>query len=66
MSYLEKSHKLPKYLMMVGSHPVIFAYSSSLISLDFLTSMDNNLLTLMDLLIHTDVISESVPLGHLI
>lgn len=66
MSYLEKSHNLPKYLMTVGSDPVIFAYSSSLISLDFLTSMDNNLLTLMDLLIHIDVRSESVPLGHLI
>lgn len=52
--------------MTVGSDPVILAYSSSLISLDFLTSVDNNLLTLMDLLIYTDVRSESVPLGHLI
>lgn len=50
--------------MALGSDPVILAYSSSLISLDFLTSMDNNLLTLMDLLICTDVRSESVPLGH--
>jgi len=52
--------------MTVGSDPVILAYSSSLISLDILTSMDNNVLTLIDLLIYTDVRSESVPLGHLI
>lgn len=52
--------------MTVGSDPVILAYSSSLISLDFLTSMDNNLLALMDLLIYTDVRSESVLLGRLI
>lgn len=50
--------------MTVGSNPVILAYSSSLISLDFLTSVDNNLLTLMDLLICTDVRSQSVSLGH--
>lgn len=52
--------------MTVGSDPVILAYSSSLVSLDFLTSMDNNLLALMDLLIYIDVRSESVLLGCLI